>query len=168
MTEVTKYIADDGTVFDTALECKEYETAFTNPEMKNVTFITSNHKEVEFSSHDDFFTDINKIIIHNQKEYDAFKTVTNFYGWYFGEIDQPGTWVYLDKLDKFINVDELIEDIVAQIKWERDIAMRTLADIGVPFGHEYKDITYKMGINSITKLISEGNARVIQTGGWDT
>lgn len=85
MTEVTKYIADDGTVFDTALECREYE----------------------------------------------------------------------------------IEKTVTQIKWERDIAMRTLADIGIPFGHEYKDITYEMGMNSIAKLISEGNARVIQIGGWD-
>lgn len=60
-----------------------------------------------------------------------------------------------------------IENTVAQIKWERDVAMRTLADIGIPFCSKYKDITYEMGMNSIAKLINEGNARVIQTGGWD-
>lgn len=59
------------------------------------------------------------------------------------------------------------ENTVAQIKWERDVAVETLKDIGIPFGHKYKDITYEMGINSIVKLLSEGNARVIQTGGFE-
>lgn len=64
-----------------------------------------------------------------------------------------------------------IENTVAQIKWERDTAMETLKDIGIPFGHKYKDITDEMGMNSnginlIAKLLNEGNARVIQTGGF--
>ena len=90
MTTITKYIADDGTEFNSSLECAEYEN----------------------------------------------------------------------------KVDDILNDYVGQLKWERDVAMETLRDIGIPFGHKYKDITYEMGINSIAKLLNEGNARVIQTGGF--
>ncbi len=159
MTEVTKYIADDGTEFDSSLECAEYEN-------RNVRFFNSNGSEVKFSSDDNFFADISKIIINDENQYKAFKETIEFYDWYFDEIDQPGTWVWAHELDKFIRVDDILNDYVGQLKWERDVAMETLKDIGIPFGHKYKDITYEMGINLIAKLLNEGNARVIQTGGF--
>ena len=117
MTTITKYIADDGTEFDDRFECDEYENR-NNPEINNVRFFNSNGSEVKFSSNDNFFTDINKIIINDGNQYQAFKKVTNFYGWHFDEINQPGTWMWVDelKLDRFIRVDDILNDYVGQLK----------------------------------------------------
>ena len=173
MTEVTQYIADDGKVFEDEFECREYELINSKSgSIHDIQFFDENSNSLALELSDDFYNSIHKIIITSEEQVNALREISDLNGWCNEEINKPGTWVWLDKIELFIRIDDILEEYVSQIKWERDIAMRTLADIGIPFGHKYKDITDKMGMNSnginlIAKLLNEGNARVIQIGGWD-
>lgn len=94
------YIADDGTEFTNEYDCEMYEDLKHYPSQFTIDFYDAkgrlyrmqpNLNEKEF---DEIYQKAEKVIIHNQSEFEALVYLTNIGGWCeFDDITGPGTWV---------------------------------------------------------------------------
>lgn len=172
MTEIIKYIADDGKVFEDQYECIEYEMLEDNPYINDIKFFDENGNKLTFKSTDDFdsfFGNVYKIVIDNDDQVKSLKKLGDFYGWIdaLESINEVGTWVYYDGFETFIRIDDILNEYIGQIKWERDMAMEQLKNIDIPFMQKCEDITKSIatntnGIQVLYDLINKGNVKIIQ------
>ena len=91
------YIADDGRQFENKEECENYEYyELKIPLMKNIEFLDEDNKKLSFIEREDdeqFFLDVEKIIIHSGEELNQFHIYARdcgFIGWQ--NIDAVGEW----------------------------------------------------------------------------
>lgn len=94
----TKYIADDGTVFDGAVECLDYEGKQNYQGMFGIIFIdkegTGFTLPREKTFDDSTYNKATKMIVHDNKELEALKFLIGYCGWLeFEQITEPGIWV---------------------------------------------------------------------------
>ena len=94
----TKYIADDGTIFDGAVECLDYEAKQKYQGMFGIIFEDKEGNEfalpMEETFDDSTYNKATKMIVHDNKELEALKFLISYCGWLeFEQITEPGTWV---------------------------------------------------------------------------
>lgn len=175
MVEIHKFVANDGVEFGNSRSCKMYEAL--SLEENQCIYDIKCYDEFNnriYIDEDTDFLEIFKIVITTDEQAMALQRVTSYIGEgnsYLG-ITTKGIWKYIDKFDSYINIDEYMEEYVAQIKWERDTAIEQLKDIGISFGSKYENIINKLGNDTIGmkklfNLIQNGNVQIIQTGGFD-
>lgn len=92
------YIANDGTEFENEWDCEAYEEAQNHPEITNVVFYDKNNCPYKVGSDlfdDDIYNDCEKVLIHDEKEYEAFQWLARECGWceFQNQIKSPGLWV---------------------------------------------------------------------------
>lgn len=74
MTEITKYIADDGTEFEDEDECLDYERTTSMKKIQGVKFFFENGKEVtDYSSLEDLLDRSYFIKITNEDDFNKFE-----------------------------------------------------------------------------------------------
>lgn len=94
MKVVSKYIAEDGKVFNSRKECKDYENKIKLKDIKNIKFFDENGNPFENIESDFFhvYTNFYKVIIPTKEDYKALKELFNKEGYYLGNIFSEGTW----------------------------------------------------------------------------
>lgn len=95
------YIADDGKEFEDYWECREYEFLLNHPHLKTITFYSKygvqifiHEKEYYIMRNDEqFYEDVEYIIIHNENELADFMDFIQKAGYIsFQTIDSIGEW----------------------------------------------------------------------------
>lgn len=94
MKVVSKYIAEDGKVFDNKKECQIYEKTLKFGKIKNVKFFNwagnlLNNIENEFFS---IYTNFYKVIIPTKEDFIALKEILRKENCELNEITSEGTW----------------------------------------------------------------------------
>ena len=96
MKIVSKYIAEDGKVFNSIKECQDYEDKikFKDINIKNIKFFDENGNLFENVESTLFhvYTNFYKVIIPTKEDYNALKELFNKEGYYLSEISSEGTW----------------------------------------------------------------------------
>lgn len=97
MRKQTFYIADDGTKFDTAEECREYEEAKNyNPVMLDDDLNPARD-----------FGDASFILVRDQDDLKRLELHVNLYGYNLDGIDAPGSYLWNDS--NHVLIDTVIE-----------------------------------------------------------
>ena len=94
MKVVSKYIAEDGRVFNSRKECQEYENKINFKDIKNIKFFDVNgnlFEDVE-STLFHVYTNFYKVIIPTKEDYNALKQLFQKEGYYLNGISSEGTW----------------------------------------------------------------------------
>ncbi len=94
MKVVSKYIAEDGKVFNSRKECQEYENKINFKDIKNIKFFDVNgnlFEDVE-STLFHVYTNFYKVIIPTKEDYNALKQLFQKEGYYLNGISSEGTW----------------------------------------------------------------------------
>ncbi len=97
MKVVSKYIADDGKVFNSKKECQDYENGLRLKDfekIKNVKFFDENGNLFENIESTLFYvyTNFYKVTIPTKEACEALKDLFNKEGCYLGEISSEGSW----------------------------------------------------------------------------
>ena len=97
MKVISKYIAEDGKVFNSKKECQDYENEIKLKEfkdIKNIKFFDENGNLFEDVESTLFYvyTNFYKVIIPTKEDYKALKELFNKEGYYLSEISSEGTW----------------------------------------------------------------------------
>ncbi len=94
MKVVSKYIAEDGKVFNSKKECQDYENKIKLKDIKNIKFFDENGNLFENVEFDLFhvYTNFYKVTIPTKEDYKALKELFNKEGYYLGNIFSEGTW----------------------------------------------------------------------------
>ena len=93
MKVVSKYIAEDGKVFNSKKECQDYEKKIKFKDIKNIKFFDENgnlFEDVE-SMFFHVYTNFYKVIIPTKEDYKALKELLNKER-HFSGISSEGTW----------------------------------------------------------------------------
>ena len=112
----TIYIAEDGTEFNNVWDCEDYEALLSHQEIYNIAFFDEMSNKT-FVKHGDEFNDdlynyAEKIIVHNERELECLKWITDYCGWCeFEDITSPGTWIR--------EVDEEVYSYYKDSKWKK-------------------------------------------------
>lgn len=175
MKTLTKYIAYDGKEFDKFDDCRRYEDNVLKsyPAINEVKFYDENGAQVKLKDvRNSLFSTVHKVVINSQDQYDAFRKYKAIDEWCGGanDIIGVGTWKYIEDVDAFINLDEVLEEYVGHVKWERDEAFHMLNNMHIPFCHVHKDITDRVkneeiALVTLYTLVENGDVRIIQIGG---
>jgi hypothetical protein len=102
------YVADDGKEFDNEYDCERYEDLQHYPSQFTIDFYDDKDRlyhlqpSLDDKGFDEIYQKAEKVIIHNQSEFEALAHLTNIYGWCeFDDITGPGTWVRKSELGHF-------------------------------------------------------------------
>lgn len=96
------YIADDGTEFANEYDCEMYEDLQCYPSQFTIDFYDAkgrlyripNDYYYDDREFDEIYQRAEKVVIHNQSEFEALMHLRDIYGWCeFDDITGPGTWV---------------------------------------------------------------------------
>lgn len=95
------YIADDGTEFTDEWDCEMYEDLQHYPSQFTIDFYDAKGRLyriqpslLDGKGFDEIYQKAEKVVIHNQSEFEALAHLTNIGGWCeFDDITGPGTWV---------------------------------------------------------------------------
>lgn len=115
MTEITKYIADDGTEFEDEDECLDYERTSTMKAIKGVKFFSEDGKEItNYSSLEDLLDLSYFIKITDKDDFDKFEELL---------YDELGCSYWADGWDSLKGEKGLFfydEDRDSWISWEAE------------------------------------------------
>lgn len=97
MKVVSKYIAEDGKVFDSIKECQDYEDGLRLKDfekIRNIKFFDVNGNLFENVESTLFhvYTNFYKVIIPTKEDCEALKELFSKEGCYLGEISSEGSW----------------------------------------------------------------------------
>lgn len=94
MKVISKYIAEDGKVFNSKKECQDYEKKIKFKDTKNIKFFDVNGNLFEDAESMFFhvYTNFYKVIIPTKEDYEALKELLNKERCYLSEISSEGTW----------------------------------------------------------------------------
>ena len=94
MKVVSKYIAEDGKIFNSKKECQDYENKTKFKDIKNIKFFDVNGNLFEDVESILFhvYTNFYKVIIPTKEDYNALKQLFQKEGYYLSGISSEGTW----------------------------------------------------------------------------
>lgn len=98
MKVFSRYIAEDGKVFNSRKECEDYENKIKlkniKEDIKNIKFFDENGNYFENVESDlfDVYTNFYKVIIPTKEDYKALQELFDKEGYYLGDILSEGTW----------------------------------------------------------------------------
>lgn len=118
MKAVTKYVANDGKVFDSKKECRNYDNMEKFKKINNIKFFDSNgevYKDIGPSNFYYLYLEFVKAIIPTVEEYKALKDIIKEYVDYeIIDIPSEGTWYRI-----FGNSDEGGDDILSEKDYKK-------------------------------------------------
>lgn len=126
MKVVSKYIAEDGKVFNSRKECKDYENKIKLKDIKNIKFFDENGNLFENVESDLFhvYTNFYKVIIPTKEDYKALQELFNKEGYYLGNIFSEGTWY------RITDMYEENYEIISEKRYKEIVeAMQHLIDV---------------------------------------
>lgn len=99
------YIADDGKEFDDKYDCEDYEWKLNHPGLNDVRMYDEDDNKIKDMLSQDTYEIVMKIIVLNENAVKEMKDLARYTGFCcYGNIDEPGEWVWNDKGWKFVKV----------------------------------------------------------------
>lgn len=90
------YKAFDGKIFENEYDCLNYENKQFHPYLKNIECYTINNVKysIDNINDDDVYFKAEKVIIHNDNEFNDFIWLAKYNGWceFYELITKPGIW----------------------------------------------------------------------------
>ena len=123
MKVITTYMADDGTLFTTKEECKQYEEknikSFYEVYKVNILFFDDEGNQLS-GTFDYLMKRCHYIYIHSKEDFNKLTKINN--GGYCYELPEcEGLWEYDFGIDEFKNYEEKIKRYLEEIKISENI-----------------------------------------------
>lgn len=89
------YEADDGTRFDNAVDCEDYEWKLKHPTINKIKLYDSNDEELFDIFNDVTYENADKVVVPDEECVSELHLFTEYTGYHsYDTIDSPGTWVF--------------------------------------------------------------------------
>ena len=105
------YIADDGTQFDSEIDCLKYEFVLDFPHVKDIRMYTMRDEELTDVFSDVTYGKADKIVVPNENALKGLHKLADFYGFdAYYEISECGKWIWSEEAYIYVKEKSINED----------------------------------------------------------